>query len=112
MKPLFNGRVAHLLMVVLFVSVGSSPLIAGEKDCTSDKWKDHPICTGTDPGDDVAMTLEWVNAWWQGDVHDQYEGGDLYEGLKCDGSGTISNGYVGHACKNPVEVHINLDPDS
>ena len=49
MKPLFNGRVTYLLLVMLFAAVGSSSIIAGVKDCDDPKWANHPYCTDTDP---------------------------------------------------------------
>lgn len=52
MNPIFSGRIAYAFLLIFFVSTDSNLVYAGEKDCLSDKWKDHPICTVTDPGPD------------------------------------------------------------
>jgi hypothetical protein len=115
MKTLFNGRVACLFLVMLFVTLGSNPATAGDKDCDDPKWADHPICTGTDPDPDPGdgtMTLENIYAWWDGNVHDQLadEPGTLYFDRFCEASGTVSNGFVGHACPRDNQVHFTLPP--
>ncbi|MGD9265431.1 MAG: hypothetical protein PVJ71_06615 [Lysobacterales bacterium] len=114
MKSIFNGRVASVLLVMLFVAMGSSSVFAltWEERCEDPKFEDHPECTGDpdpDPGDET-MTLGSVYAWWAGDVHDQFQlpNGEFYYGRICEGSGTISNGFVGHACTREEQVHFTL----
>ena len=46
---LLNGCIASILLVMLFMTVGSSPVMAGDKDCLDPKWADHPACA--DPVD-------------------------------------------------------------
>jgi hypothetical protein len=38
--------------MIFLGAIGSSPAIAGDKDCNDPKWSNHPICTGTDPEPD------------------------------------------------------------
>ena len=47
---LLNGCIASILLVMLFMTVGSSPVMAGDKLCTDPKWADHPACAD-DPVD-------------------------------------------------------------
>lgn len=113
MKPIFNGRVASVLLALLFITLGSSPVIAAV-DCNDDKFEFHPQCVDPvpdpdpDPGDET-MNLGTVTAWWDGGVYDQKAAdGTLYFGRECEGSGTISNGFVGHACGREEQVHFEL----
>lgn len=48
MKTILNERVASSLLLILFLTIGSSLAIAGVKDCEDPKWENHPLCTGTD----------------------------------------------------------------
>lgn len=42
----------QLYLVMLFVVMGSSTVIAGYKDCNDPKWSNHPICTDAEPDPD------------------------------------------------------------
>ena len=57
MNRIFNGCIASILLVLVFMIVGSSPVMAGDKDCFDPKWADHPACVDPDdpppdPGED------------------------------------------------------------
>jgi hypothetical protein len=112
MKPLLSGRVAGILLVALFIAMGSSPVIAGV-NCTNPKFSGHPQCIDPppdpDPGDGT-MTLENIYGWWSGDVHDQLddEAGTLYFDRFCEASGTVTNGYVAYGCPWENQVHFAL----
>ena len=49
---LSNRRVTHFVLIMFLVAMGTSPVLAGDKDCDDPKWADHPACTGTDPDPD------------------------------------------------------------
>ena len=87
MKSIFNGRVANVLLAMLFIAMGSSPVIAGV-NCNLDKFEFHPQCVDAPPPDpdpdpgDERLTLYNVYAWWGheastvvGLVHDQEANG-------------------------------------
>jgi hypothetical protein len=118
MKPIFNGRVASVLLVMFFFTIGPST-VAAAVDCELDKFEFHPQCVDPvpdpDPGDGT-MTLENVYGWWSGNVHDQLddEFGTLYFNRFCEASGTVTNGYVAYGCPWENQVHFTLplpEPD-
>jgi len=117
MKSIFNGRVAGVFLVMLFMTLGSGPVIAGpEKNCESDKWKDHPICTGDDPGGDDpvgVMTPTFNTAHWFGPhITEEDPAGGEFEPRAC-GCGGYPNpqGAAGHVCHQfgPMENLVRVD---
>jgi hypothetical protein len=110
MKPIFNGHVAYLVFLTLFLTIGSSPIFA--VDCL--KLPNHPHCPETppppppdpDPGDET-LSLENVTGWWSGLVEDQADG-TLWKGRECEASGSVSQGYVAYGCGWEKQVHFIL----
>ena len=77
MKPLFNGRVASVLLVMLFIVVGSSLVIAAKPDCSVGPPY-HPSCKidDPDPPDDSGYVLTDSPNWviWGNGVADRLIG--------------------------------------
>ena len=64
----FSGIVASLFLILFFVALGASPVMAADKYCSDPKWADHPLCIDDpvdpppepepDPGDPCSTSVE------------------------------------------------------